>query len=71
MDIPAEPPSNGNGADPPGIVERVEGIEGRLPELDALRRDLNRTYRVILEIQAEMRNNHRTMMDKLDKSRTP
>lgn len=68
MDIPSEPPSNG--ADPPGIHERVEQIEGRLPELAQLRRDLDRTYRVILEVQAEMRNNHRALMDKLAK-KTP
>jgi len=67
MDVPSMPPSSGNGADPPGIHERVEEIENRMPELAALRRDLDRTYRVVLELQVEIRNNHRTVLDKLEK----
>lgn len=56
-----------NGAALALLDERVEALEGRTSELGSLRRDLDRTYRVVLEIQAEMRNNQRLLMDKLDK----
>jgi hypothetical protein len=65
MDVPSEPPSNGH--TPPGIHERIEALEEKARDISGLRRDLERTFRVVLEIQVEMRNNHRAMMDKLEK----
>ena len=66
----ASPP---NGNEPPSIIERVESLETRVLDAErnssSLRKDLERTYRVILEIQVEMRNQHRAVMDRLEKLR--
>ncbi len=60
---------NGNGLSVPSLETRVELLEdGKADrsEVAALRRDMERTWRVLLEVQVEARNHFRQLMDKFE-----
>lgn len=66
---PSEAVTPTNGHSLPTTEDRLLSLEhykADRAEVSQLRRDLERTFRVILELQVESRNQHRAVVDKLD-----